>query len=181
MFGFSTYGKGIKEHFILTWGSSYLKRHPPGSWCLSWPWRRFVAAVSNMDAAPFHEGCCWSSGTVLGTWEWCSLLQGCLNPQGCCWRKEKKQKRIHWTMEQYIYIQYVALSLTFNISKNIRQSRNRSTMASIDLDLCSLYVDRWEVEQEKESVDSWTMVREKTSTWDANMYLCMYLFASTHI
>lgn len=84
-------------------------------------------------------------------------------------------------MEQYIYIQYVALSLTFNISKNIRQYRNRSTMASTDLDLCSLYVDRWEVEKEKESVDSWTMVREKTSTWDANMYLCMYLFASTHI
>lgn len=89
-------------------------------------------------------------------------------------------------MEQYIYIQYVALSLTFNISNCVRaegwwQYRNRSTMASIDFDLCSLYVDRLEVEQEKENVDSWTMVREKTSTWDANMYLCMYLFASTPI
>lgn len=64
-------------------GSSYPRRHPQGSWRLSWPWRRFVVAVSNMDAAPFHEGCCWSWETVLGTLEWCWLLQGCLNPQGC--------------------------------------------------------------------------------------------------
>lgn len=84
-------------------------------------------------------------------------------------------------MEQYIYIQYVALSLTFNISNRVLaegwcQYRNRSIVASIDFDLCSLYDDRLEVEQEKEHV-----VLEKTSTWDVNMYLYMYLFASTHI
>lgn len=70
-------------------GSSYPRRHPQGSWRLSWPWRIFVVAVSNMDAAPFHEGCCWSWETVLGTLEWCSLLQGCLNPQGY-WTKTGK-------------------------------------------------------------------------------------------
>lgn len=126
------------------------------------------------------RNCSWNLGVVL-------TIAGLLKSTGLLYKKRKKnQKRIHWLMEQYIYIQHVALSLTFNISNCVLtegwwQYRNRSTMASIDFDLCSLYVDHLEVEQEKENVDSWTVVREKTLTWDANMYLCMYLFASTHI
>lgn len=51
--------------------SSHPRRHPPGSLCPSWPWRKSGVVVSDTDAAPLHEGCRWSWGTVPETLEWC--------------------------------------------------------------------------------------------------------------
>lgn len=73
--------------------SSYLRRHPQGSWYPSWPWRRSGVAASNTDVIPPHEGYYSSWETVPETLEWCSLLQGCSGPLGY-WKKTWQEAQL---------------------------------------------------------------------------------------
>lgn len=155
-----------------------------------------------MDAAPFHEGCCWSWETALGTSEWCSLLQGCLNPQGCCTKK-------------YIY---TSGSWSFNLSNSelaeawfvqsiqwplrlrrtsiwVIMSTHQNSLHDQSTQLKEWWLGLepmiyWHSCAEKKiwrrtgERESGLTVLEKMSTWDASVsegVWGMYLFASTHI